>query len=283
MDEIFEFEGGFSPAGAGWHGEAEAMEEELRRGRGFAPRPVHAPFRGRFPPPGVRRPLPPRRPPVRIVRPYLPAPWPVFAEPYPAGADAPDTERVRWLQDCLNQAEGLRLPVTGIMDAATRSALRRFQRRSGLRPSGIAGPDTEDALMRACGGQPPAEPQQEGGLDAPPPPPRLGPPQPLATAARNAAGAGVYVLLKNKQPFYVGETDNLRRRLMEHLLCLTRMAVNPAPYSYAIALMDVTTTPERKRLQERLISRWRPNLTNGPSRELEEEMRSVGGFDTKSF
>ncbi|MGB0128685.1 MAG: hypothetical protein WBP72_13690, partial [Rhodocyclaceae bacterium] len=128
-----------------------------------------------------------------------------------------------------------------------------------------------------------AEPQQEGGLDAPLPPPRLSPPQPLSMAARSAPRPGVYVLLKHKQPFYVGETANLRRRLMEHLLCLTRMAVDPVPYSFAIAVMAVATPAERARMQERLIARWRPNLTNGPSRELEEEMRGAGVFDTESF
>jgi hypothetical protein len=220
---------------------------------------------------------------MRIVRPYRPAPWPVVDEPFPAQADAPDAERVRWLQYCLNQVEGLRLPVTGTMDAATRSALRRFQSRSGLHASGIAGPDTEDALRRACSEPPAAEPQQEGGLDAPPPPPRLGPPQPLASAARSAPRPGVYVLLKHKQPFYVGETANLRRRLMEHLLCLTRMAVEPVPYSFAIAVMAVATPAERARMQESLIARWRPNLTNGPSRELEEEMRGAGVFDTGGY
>lgn len=56
------------------------------------------------------------------------------------------TEYVRWVQSALNQVRALRLPLNGAMDAPTRSALRSFQRGSGLPPDGIAGPDTEQAL-----------------------------------------------------------------------------------------------------------------------------------------
>ena len=61
-------------------------------------------------------------------------------------------ERSRWVQDCLNQVMQTNLPVTGAMDAATRSVVRSFQQRENLRPTGIVGPDTEEALKRACGG-----------------------------------------------------------------------------------------------------------------------------------
>jgi peptidoglycan hydrolase-like protein with peptidoglycan-binding domain len=59
------------------------------------------------------------------------------------------TEFARWLQSSLNQVLGLRLPVNGVIDAATRSALRGFQQRHGLRADGIAGPETERALITA--------------------------------------------------------------------------------------------------------------------------------------
>ena len=91
------------------------------------------------------RPVPPRRGPGRLIdrrpRVLLTDPFPLR----PAGS-----ERARWAQDCLNQALSLSLPVTGLMGPETRSALRSFQRRQGLRPSGILGPSTEDALNRAC-------------------------------------------------------------------------------------------------------------------------------------
>jgi hypothetical protein len=44
------------------------------------------------------------------------------------------------------------LPVDGVMTPATRSVIRSFQQRQGLNVTGIMGPDTEDALKRACSG-----------------------------------------------------------------------------------------------------------------------------------
>ncbi len=57
------------------------------------------------------------------------------------------SEYVRWVQTSLNQMMGLNLPVNGIMDASTRSALRRFQEQQGLSVDGIAGPETKNALI----------------------------------------------------------------------------------------------------------------------------------------
>jgi N-acetylmuramoyl-L-alanine amidase/Putative peptidoglycan binding domain len=57
-----------------------------------------------------------------------------------------DSEYVRWVQSALNQVLNLRLAVTGIMDAPTRSALRSFQEKQGLPVDGIAGPETKKAL-----------------------------------------------------------------------------------------------------------------------------------------
>jgi hypothetical protein len=68
------------------------------------------------------------------------------------GAVTQGAEHVRWIQDCLNHAMSARLPVDGVMSPATRSLVRSFQRRHGLRQSGIVGPDTQDALRAACAG-----------------------------------------------------------------------------------------------------------------------------------
>jgi peptidoglycan hydrolase-like protein with peptidoglycan-binding domain len=57
-------------------------------------------------------------------------------------------EFVRWVQGTLNRTQGLRLPVDGVMGAATRSALRAYQQQQGLPADGIAGPDTERALLQ---------------------------------------------------------------------------------------------------------------------------------------
>ncbi len=113
--------------------------------------------------------------------PLVPPPWPLFPIPEkpsekpeprgPAGAgraggepgagmppeqeprEAP-SEYVRWVQSCLNQVMGFRLPLDGIMSAATRSAVRSFQERRGLPVDGLVGPPTEAALIAACSGAP---------------------------------------------------------------------------------------------------------------------------------
>jgi peptidoglycan hydrolase-like protein with peptidoglycan-binding domain len=80
---------------------------------------------------------------------------PVFdaVEPVSGGS-----EHVRWAQDCLNQVTQSGLPLDGVLSAATRSAVRSFQQRENLRVTGIVGPDTEEALKRACAGGAPAAP-----------------------------------------------------------------------------------------------------------------------------
>lgn len=58
-------------------------------------------------------------------------------------------EFVRWVQNSLNQVMGIRMPVTGVMGAATRRALRRFQQQNRLGLNRIAGPATVRALIAA--------------------------------------------------------------------------------------------------------------------------------------
>jgi Putative peptidoglycan binding domain len=86
------------------------------------------------------------------------------------------TESVRWVQSTLNQILGLRLPVTGIMNAATRSAVRSFQQREGLPVDGIVGPDTERALSAARGGRSP-----QAGATKPAEPGMAEPAEPVPT------------------------------------------------------------------------------------------------------
>jgi peptidoglycan hydrolase-like protein with peptidoglycan-binding domain len=57
---------------------------------------------------------------------------------------------VRWAQTCLNGYLGLTLPVDGVLDLNTRSAIRTFQERQGLPITGRIGPKTEAALKEAC-------------------------------------------------------------------------------------------------------------------------------------
>jgi LAS superfamily LD-carboxypeptidase LdcB len=58
-------------------------------------------------------------------------------------------ERVRWVQVSLNNLLSLNLPTDGVMGAATRAAVRSFQRRENLPVTGVVGPDTEQALVAA--------------------------------------------------------------------------------------------------------------------------------------
>lgn len=76
------------------------------------------------------------------------------------------SEYVRWVQDALNRVMDLRLPVDGIMSPATRSGLRSFQARERLTVSGIAGPDTERALIAALAGARPGEARETGAYQA---------------------------------------------------------------------------------------------------------------------
>ena len=138
---------------------AELFEEESEWGR----RGGGAGGGGRYSRPGSRpgpRPGGAKRPPIPRPRPILRGPrglravirepYGIVSEPYPGEPEPASSERVRWIQDCVNQASGLQLPVTGVMGPETRSAVRSFQRERGLRASGIVGPDTERALQALC-------------------------------------------------------------------------------------------------------------------------------------
>ena len=56
---------------------------------------------------------------------------------------------VRWVQRSLNKLLGINLAEDGIVGRNTRRAIRRFQKRAGLVPDGIAGSRTERALIAA--------------------------------------------------------------------------------------------------------------------------------------
>jgi len=108
-----------------------------------------------------------KRPALARPRPHLPRRWPRPSVivgrrrgwlPYEEPLDDPKqggTEYARWVQSCLNRILNLRLPVTGVIDAATRSAVRNFQTREHLTVDGIVGPPTETALTAACRDQSP--------------------------------------------------------------------------------------------------------------------------------
>jgi peptidoglycan hydrolase-like protein with peptidoglycan-binding domain len=128
----------------------------FRPGRPKKP-PVYPPHFPPFPPGGAGgavdgpyggAPGPSGGAPAGAPEPYGAAPEPYPAEPVPAGS-----EYMRWVQSALNDVLGLRLPVHGVADPATRSAIRSFQQREGLPVDGVVGPDTERALIAARRGQ----------------------------------------------------------------------------------------------------------------------------------
>ena len=218
---------------------AELFEEESEWGR----RGGVAGGGGRYSRPGSRpgpRPGGAKRPPTPRPRPILRGPrglravirepYGIVSEPYPGEPEPSSSERVRWVQDCLNQASGLQLPVTGIMGPETRSAVRSFQRERGLRASGMVGPDTEEALRVACSGQSAeiglgGEFQEEpeiGPLTATlrwqlnqaPSSPRNGTYLFTRAEARNVAGGGVYIAVDTNSNFpllKVGESMSFRK------------------------------------------------------------------------
>jgi hypothetical protein len=144
----------------------ETDEEIRRRKARRSPRVPRRPAghsrtstRPRRPPPARprhprnRRPRPQRRRPRTRRRRFLPPRYRhpvVIREPdAPCICPAHGTEFVRWVQSALNRFYGLRLPVNGVASAATRRAIRRFQKEKGLPVDGIAGPDTESALVES--------------------------------------------------------------------------------------------------------------------------------------
>jgi Putative peptidoglycan binding domain len=62
---------------------------------------------------------------------------------------------IRWIQDSLNKILGVRLTEGGVMGRQTRSAIRTFQQRRGLKADGIVGTQTERALIAAGASTPP--------------------------------------------------------------------------------------------------------------------------------
>lgn len=133
----------------------EEWQDEFRRfgripARSPRPRVRRAPQRRPAPPKGLtrRRRRPAKKP---RSRPTRGAGWPIDSTQQSATTERVETgsEYVRWVQLSLNQILGLRLPITGVMNAAARSALRTFQGQQNLPVDGIAGPETRKALLDA--------------------------------------------------------------------------------------------------------------------------------------
>ena len=80
-----------------------------------------------------------------------------------------------------------------------------------------------------------------------------------AIADRRANGPGLYAIFKNGQRLYVGKSHELRRRLQEHLACLTRFQVDTRPYT-----VQLTPLPGKRQalggFEGDTQAHWRPKL-----------------------
>ncbi|HWS88668.1 MAG TPA: GIY-YIG nuclease family protein [Pyrinomonadaceae bacterium] len=103
--------------------------------------------------------------------------------------------------------------------------------------------------------------------------PTLGARRALTTAAADATlnAPGIYQIYRGGRLIYVGQSQNIRQRLQQHLLCLTHMAVPIGGYQAAAGVMAGSTRQTRRteEVRRRDLNRARPGnrLTN--ERELE--------------
>lgn len=147
----------------------QEWEDEFRRFGRVSARPPGPRLRSaaRRPPAlrqTTRKPQRPQRPARRRPRPAGRARRPIGSLLAVGSAEPVEqaSEYVRWVQLSLNQILKLRLPISGVMDAASRSALRTFQGQQNLPADGIAGPETRKALVEA-------KAKPSGRSDEPPP------------------------------------------------------------------------------------------------------------------
>jgi len=196
-------------------------------------------------------------PPVTAVEPQ--------AEPEPSSAAS--SEYVRWLQSTLNHAIGSTLPNDGIMSDAVRDAIRDFQRKNRLPVSGYIGPDTESALRRvradSQGGELEFEWVSELSGDA----------LTTDTALSQSRAQPIQFVLKSlgKQPvpglyrfftadgrFYTGMAIDLRRRIIQHLWCLSHFGVGTKNHRLVLYRMPGKTS-DQIRVIEVAINRYHKN------------------------
>ena len=104
--------------------------------------------------------------------------------------------------------------------------------------------------------------------------PTLGPRRALTTAAGDATlnVPGVYQIYKDGRLVYVGQAQNVRVRLQQHLLCLTHMAVPPAGYAAAVGPMPSSSRQARTAEERRRIDQNRARPGNSLTNQREFEM-----------
>jgi len=206
-------------------------------------------------------------------------------------ASGPASELIRWAQECLNRTRQLRLPVDGVADAATRSAVRNFQSQQGLPATGILGPDTVDAMRSACTTRAAAEYEVShtaeevpavigkavAGLPASVIPPRFADRGTLEQAIafhKGRADPGLYVIrftVNGQEQGYTGKAENLAKRLMQHRLCAQMLGLSTAQHRVMTAPYP-TSEAVRRGVEKRIndyVRAHHPGMFTNQRRELE--------------
>ena len=239
------------------------------------PRPAPRAAQRRPPPrPGQR---PPPRPRPRPPLPWPPVvgggyPLPFVAEPFgmPPGADT-----WRCVQACLQRGPAGAAPAAATA-AAPEGTPPDAPPEAAADAAPDAAPDTpadapaEEFEFQALGRSgPPWGGASEGELA----------PGTMSLAAAIAdprsAGAGLYTIYKSGERLYVGRANVLRRRLQQHLWCLTHLKLGVGRFSVKLTPMRGATPAQLGRVEAAVIDRFGRRsqggqLANVKSREFEQ-------------
>jgi hypothetical protein len=272
FDSEFEFDEMTSGLGARSEIGEQEDETEIRRGRMLSGRGRVAPsFRLQAPRQGgtrsaktaTRQPKPAAWPKGRSRRRwgYYPpgaSGWPYAVDPgeWPS-PDAPRSDFVAWVQTALNGFLGLRLPVNGVMNAPTRSAVRSFQERRGLPITGLLGPETQAALRNVGRGA-------EAPPSAAPEPPPSEPPSADASGSADASSPPDAAPAEKAEEFEQ-ELDLI------HTPAIRQRAWAPGSTSAPAAPTVKVLRDNIVRIAKRELPRW----ANGTIKERDPRVRNV--------
>ena len=182
-------------------------------------------------------------------------------------APSAPSEYVRWVQDTLNRALGISLAVDGVMTRSVRNWIRAFQRRNRLPVSGYIGPDTEAALRHAAGEDGQGELGSEwefeltGNAQTAENALAAAKAAPVASALQSLGKARIPGLYRFHAPdgrFYTGMAVDLRRRIVQHMWCLSHFGKSARGYRLALYRMPGMTEAQIRAL-ERAINAHHQN------------------------
>ena len=209
--------------------------------------------------------------------------YPDAADPEPQAGTEPASveslEYVRWLQSTLNRAVGAALPIDGVMSATVRDAIRTFQQRNRLPASGYIGPDTEAALRRVGTGSGSNEFEFEWEFelsgDALAADRALSQSRalPIRFALKSLGKQtipGLYRFFANDGRHYTGMAADLRRRIIQHLWCLSHLGVETKNHRLVLYRMDGKTAEQVRSVEASINKHYKgKNVRLNATTELE--------------